>query len=375
MTTPSPPPSPDRAADEPERDPWLSHALRHAPDANAAPSPELSDAILRAARAAVRPAAPTVARSRASRLMTWWSWLARPPIAAGFATVMVAVLVGVMWFDQPLDATIARRADAPTPAPTAPPEPPPMAATPAQPPEPTSPIAETTAPRAAAEAVQDAAKKDSAGRGATARESEAEARRVAPRPALAAKREESKPATAPSPSPPPPPAAPMATPTPAPFSDNTAPAPARDEALAERRGSAESAGALAKAAPSAQSAMALRARSASPVSPLLIDAPERWRWQRGGADAPRAMTPALQRWIAELNQSARWEPSASLGAAYAPGGGGALMLWRDGAPYATLQIGADAVRLQLLNGGGTLSTALEPATAAALQSSLLAATP
>ena len=51
-----------------ERDAWLREALRHAPDAGAAPPPLLSDAILAKARAAAAEAAPPATpRTRAAR--------------------------------------------------------------------------------------------------------------------------------------------------------------------------------------------------------------------------------------------------------------------------------------------------------------------
>jgi hypothetical protein len=75
------------------RDAHLLAALRHAPDRDALPPREVSERILAAARAAVRPAR----RTRAP----WWqrlgAWLARPQVAAAFGTLAVASLVGVMW--------------------------------------------------------------------------------------------------------------------------------------------------------------------------------------------------------------------------------------------------------------------------------------
>jgi hypothetical protein len=114
----------------------------------------------------------------------------------------------------------------------------------------------------------------------------------------------------------------------------------------------------------------LRAQGAgSGAAPFVIDAPDRWRWQRGGE--PQAMTPALQAWIEQLHQSARWRPAGEP----TPTAGDAevLVLWRDGAPYATIQIGPDTARLTL-RGRPPLTTPLTPATSAALTSSLLAAT-
>jgi hypothetical protein len=97
------------------RDAWLSQALRHAPDSNAAPPTALSEAILAEARAAATrstlsfPRRPHVgARALGDVLLSWWTALARPPVAAAFASLMVATLVGVMWWDRPMDETTPR---------------------------------------------------------------------------------------------------------------------------------------------------------------------------------------------------------------------------------------------------------------------------
>jgi hypothetical protein len=101
--------------DDAERDAWLREALRHAPDSGAAPPSAISVAILAEARAAAaRPMATSPAGRAATRAMpthpwlAFWSWLARPPVAAGFASVMAATLVGLMWWDRPMDETLAR---------------------------------------------------------------------------------------------------------------------------------------------------------------------------------------------------------------------------------------------------------------------------
>ena len=76
-----------------ERDAWLREALRHAPDADAAPPRDLSETILAQARAAARAGgAPARAARRRNRVLALWDWLARPPVAAGFASVMAATL-------------------------------------------------------------------------------------------------------------------------------------------------------------------------------------------------------------------------------------------------------------------------------------------
>jgi len=101
---------PRPGGDDAERDLWLREALRHAPDAEAAPPPALRDSILAQARAAARTAAPAAGRGDstglADRIAAFWSWLARPPVAAGFASVMAATLVGMLWWDRPIDETL-----------------------------------------------------------------------------------------------------------------------------------------------------------------------------------------------------------------------------------------------------------------------------
>jgi hypothetical protein len=95
-----------------ERDAWLREALRHAPDADAVPPSGVSEAILLKARAAARGGlAPRHVASRgasANPLTALWDWLARPPVAAGFASVMAATLVGLMWWDRPMDESMPR---------------------------------------------------------------------------------------------------------------------------------------------------------------------------------------------------------------------------------------------------------------------------
>ena len=107
-----------RAAGEPmsgpEHDAWLREALRHAPDAGAAPPPTLRDAILAEARAAARTAASGRATPLLGRALEFWSWLARPQVAAGFASVMAATLVGMLWWDRPIDETMLPPPASPT---------------------------------------------------------------------------------------------------------------------------------------------------------------------------------------------------------------------------------------------------------------------
>ena len=307
--------------DDPARDAWLSQALRHAPDADAAPPAELSDAILRQARNAVK-APHTAAPVRANPLLRLWSWLARPAVAAGFATVMVATLVGVMWWDRPLDESLSRPeapAAAPAPAPAAAPAP-----TPAR----------------------DEAK-------AVARTEQEAPRTTAPPPPPAPKRERAATGRIVNAAPP----AGGAT---------AEPAPAREEA-AEQRSAPAPAQALAKAAPAAS--LSLRRQEADAMTPA-IDQPEHWTWQRSAGT--QAMTPALQRWLTQLDRVARWRPAA--GAAPAAADGNVLQLWRDGTLRTTITLGDDAVWLSPA-GGAPVTAPLSSAAAASLKSTLIEATP
>jgi len=121
-----------------EHDAYLRSALRHAPDAALAPPDALDHAILRRARSATadvdagspvsipsprenpRKHRPSASDSRLGRIVTGlagaWSWLARPAVASGFAGVMVATLVGVMWWGRPLDEAMPGRYEPPAPS-------------------------------------------------------------------------------------------------------------------------------------------------------------------------------------------------------------------------------------------------------------------
>lgn len=349
--------------DEPPRDAWLREALRHAPDADAAPSPELSAAILRQARDAVKVAARPAAASHP--LLQLWSWLARPPVAAGFATVMVATLVGVMWWDKPLDETLPRSepppatvaqssAPAPTPAPA-----PASIATPLAAAAP--PPAQEEAAKAAARAAKEAAP------ATTARRDDARERASTERSRSKASDESRTRSAAPAATPPPP----AASPAPAPANESPAKpaiADARDDAAAVQRGAAAQGFAKSAPAPAPAAAPAQRRQEAATLTPV-IDQPERWTWQRGGAE--QAMTPGLQRWLVQLDRAIRWQPADT-----APPADGVvvLRLRRDGTLHATLQLGSDTAWLTPA-GGAPVMAPLSPATAAVLQAALIAATP
>jgi len=326
--------------DEPARDAWLNQALRHAPDAEAAPPAALSEAILREARNAVTPSRAAAPSRTMNPLLRWWSWLARPPVAAGFATVMVATLVGVMWWDRPLDA-FAPQPDVPAA---------------------TAPTTQDKNPVAQAPAVTAVPPERDESR-AVARSEADKPRSIAPPPATQ-RRERAAASRAPTPAAatgelqartadaaPPPEAA--AAPAPAPMS---APAAVADSAAKS-----------ATAPPGA--GLMLRRQEAEPLTPL-IDQPQRWAWQRGAGR--QAATPALQRWLAQLDRTVRWRAANSTVPAAADGD--VLQLWRDDTLRATIVLGDDAVWLTPA-GGTPLMAPLSPDAAAALKSALIAATP
>lgn len=311
-----------------DRDAWLAHALRHAPDANADAPPALSDAILREARAAAR---PLTAPGRSERIdpLAWltaaWGWLARPPVAAGFASLMVATLVGVIWWDQPLDQSLPRAPEV-------------VSSTPQVRAEPAPSAAETAAPVAPkpAEARGGAADKNEAGK--TAR---------APRPADEPTRQRSAAEAAPvgAAAAPPPAAFPAAPPAPAPqaaaessgqVSADTA-APSRNDPRTFQGSAASPALAKARSADASDAPLAtLRAR----IAPQ----PERWRWQREpGASQP--MNAAVQGWLAELERqtTSRWQANADT-SEHSPAG--SLRLLHDGVLQATLGFTGSAVWIE-----------------------------
>ena len=376
-----------------ERDAWLAQALRHAPDANADAPPSLTETILREARAAaVTPAAQAAARHAAPGPLQWlasaWDWLARPPVAAGFASVMVATLVGVMWWDQPLDENLPRAPEVVSATPQARAEvvPPAVVAAAlstrdAQPvrPESTAPAPET--PTGALAAQARLADKNAA-------EKSARVSRAAEEPAPARSAADTAPAVAAA-APPPAafPAAPQAAATtneavspserrresPAPAAKALAesPAPAATDRAASPHNDLR---ALQGAADPAALAKA-RAADAddTPLAPLrnrIAQQPERWRWQRG-AGSPQAMTAAVQGWLAEVDRQtvAHWQAGAK---STAPEPANTLRLFRDGALQATLGLAGAGVWIE----ASTASVATLPEGAAeSLRKALAEATP
>lgn len=279
--------------DETERDAWLSEALRHAPDAQAAPPSALSDAILRQARAATKPASSLVTARPKPAWAAAWDWLARPPVAAGFASVMVAALVGSAWWDQPIDPPSAR-----PPAADALPAAAPLPAPPVQPAPATAPVPSV------APAAGDLAQRSTA--------------KAAPPPQV--ERELAAPDS-------------LARSAPLPRRNETAPEP-----FAERRAAADTAPAM----PRHEDADSPRPAALGAVLASVGAQPGRWQWQRGGPVQP--MTPALQRWLGRLDAAtaARWRNDLNTASA---GEASVLRLYRDGALAATLRIDDESVAL------------------------------
>ncbi len=370
-----------RPDDAVPRDAWLREALRHAPDADAAAPPALSDVILRQARAAAaadaRPARPA-SPSFGARIAAAWAWLGRPPVAASFASVMVAGVVGLMWWNRPLeeslpprDATLAAAAPAASPSPPAPPPAPAPAPAPAP-----LPAEVAAAPVAAAPPPPKAVARRQA-------PTHAPAPPAAPTAAAEA-------AVAPPPAPLPLPVPMLADAAPrgaAVESERRAMATAREER--DDRGRALAA--LSKAAPAAASPAAGPALAAAPAlrraaapdaaarTPLaalresLAAQPERWRWQRD-AGGPRTVEPALQQWLARADAAADPRGSAeSTGAAATASDAVAVQFWFDERLHTTLRVDAASLVVEPA-GGPPRRVELPAADIAALRDALERAT-
>ena len=348
--------------DKVPRDDWLRQALRHAPDADAAPSHKVDESILRMGRAAVaprveRPVHATPAPLPASGgwaegLAALWAWLARPPVAAGFAGVMVATLVGVMWWGR-------------SPEEMRPPQEVPVAAAPSTP---TERAAEPAAPPPAPATLPEAARKGAeASRMAAATPApEAPARKLAAAPPPKA---EAPVVAAPPPAPAPAPA-PAAMPA-APPAQNAATADmaSRARESEERRDLAAAKLATAAGAAASQATAAASTALETPgFSNLRFEIrrkPAAWTWTRDDG-AVRPMDDATEAWIAQTDRSARtvWQA----GAVGADQSTTTLRFTRDGVVRAVLRLGPTGMRLT--RGGKTESAELSRGQAAALLSSL-----
>ena len=338
------------------RDPHLREALRHAPDAQLQAPPQLSELILKEARAKARDpkpadnAAPRWARSV-------WDWLARPAVATGFAGVMAATLVGLMWWDQPMDEALPRSpvpAAAPTVAKPAAPEAPAV--------ERKQPAPEAPAPSPKPEP-EPKRKKSEAPSGAPGT-STAPTRSDAPAPRQERVERDTRDATAGAfggsaevarPAPPPAPA-PMAAPAPAPAAappvvsaDASADAAlaqarAQEEEQKRERSSMAPAEALSRRATAKAQLNESRlqregeafTRVASVRAAIAAD-PSRWAWQRANGTT-QAMGDAVYAWLAQLDSGTgtQWQPRAARETA-APRGR-ALALLRDGQVMHSFQL-------------------------------------
>ena len=324
------------------RDAWLREALRHAPDAEAAPPPKLNESILRMGRAAVAPREarkpsalphgapplPSGTVAGGGMLASLWVWLARPPVAAGVAVVFLSTVVGVMWMGRPIEEAM-----------------PPREETVAAAPPPAPPAADSSA------------------------DSSADRRREAAQMPEVAKSAAPSAAPAPAPAAATPAAPPMvaAAPPQPPAATNDV---AREAATAERREAG--AARMAAAAPAPMQSAAPAAPASAIETPSLsnlrfeirrkVDA---WSWQRDDGEL-RPMNDAMQDWIAQADRTARpaWQPGAAAGASVTT----TLRFTRDGTLRAVLRIGPSG--LQLTRGGKTESVELSRGQLAALQASL-----
>jgi hypothetical protein len=276
------------------RDPHLLAALRHAPDRDALPPPELSARILAAARDAVR---PLPAASPWSRFANWW---VQPQVGAAFATLALATLLGVMWSTHE-----------PPAAPTAPS---PLAkAPPAVPAMPLAPPMTVPAPAAEPRTAAKAERRQAPAREASARAVD-EARPATtpsaasppPAEAVVAKTDAAPPAPLPPAAPPPAMAA-----APAPLAESAR--RARDD-RADRATAMNEPGALAAGRAAAPATLSLAARP--PLDPLqVLDATpsEAWTWSGSALRGERAHgEPQRALWAAmrEATQN-RWQPAAT----------------------------------------------------------------
>jgi hypothetical protein len=363
--------------DEPDggvsHDAWLREALRHAPDADALPPSALSETILRQARSAAAAPAALPVPTFGARIAAAWAWLGRPPVAAGFASVMVAGVVGLMWWDRPLEESMPPRdvaAAAPAQAPSAapittatPPAPSPPAAIAATPAPTTTEPVRATPRRAAAPAVARPRADDHAPAATTAPMSETTAAAgaaagPAPRAAESVARAD---------------ASPPAAPVPAEREARSA-AAAADVRQAERNERARSMAALSKAAPTAQ-----RRDTAAPITVLrgaVAAQPDRWRWRRETGE-PRAVEPAFESWLGQLESAtaSRWQAEPADAAAGSRPEATDLQLWLDGRLHGTLRLDAGGVGYEpALAPAGRQRADLPAAAAAALRAALDQAT-
>jgi hypothetical protein len=332
---------------EPAVDPHLLAALRHAPDRDAEPPPQVTARILAAARDAVRPPVPS-----APSWQRLAAWFARPQVGAAFATLAVATLVGVMWstHEPPVLMPAPTEGAAPSPVPHAPPRalappPAPVTATPAAPaPERAPAPAALERRKAQAERRQEVAREAAAPTAADAA--------PAPTPAVPAQapaKVAADAAAAPTAAAPAEAAAKADAVAPA-LPSGTAAAPPPTAAAAEARARGERAatnelGALASgraSAPAAALSLAQRERLFDPLQALDAAGMDGSVWILAGAAGERAHgEPQHALWAALRQATAgRWQPHSS-----AP----------SSAPWLVLRQGGQRTTFRLADGALTVT--------------------
>jgi hypothetical protein len=366
-----------------EHDAWLREALRHAPDALVTPPASVSELILREAQAKARSAAPAAAVPRPTGFAAFWAWLARPQVAAGAASVMIATVAGVMWWDRPVEdyrEPVVAQAPAPAAAPATP-----AAEVAADARAPQAPMREEKLAQAESAAKRAAPSRDAKGeqskqrtQNAAGRSADEELqRRQAPlaqpeprafpatpgdRPPATAAGAVVDSATATTATKPNPPAAPPAPVTMAPELRMAKPAPAPSRAREQSE--------FASSSELQKSARSLAAPAPADIAELrrsLASEPQRWTWQRG-AGSPQPANERLRNWLAQVDAAipARWQQSRTGALGAAASAPTELRLWRDGRLAATLHLGGGMLRLE--------SPATESGAASVLQAPIDAAT-
>jgi hypothetical protein len=252
---------PSRTGDQPapaaaQRDAYLHAALRHAPDLDQRPPAPLSKSIRRAAHEAAAARKRRGPAGVLDRAASWFDALVRQPsLATGLAGVMVATVVGLMWWDESLPPAVRE-----VPPPAAPaPEPTLQAPATAQPSAATEP--EAAAQRAARSAAPVAAAAPAPGAAEASGKADARAQAT---PALEAHSGTT--------------AAAPATPAPTAKSAPRLEAPAADAARHDT-----SRGATLRQPPAAAPAGAVLERHAAaagpPPLPQILRDPPAWLWQ------------------------------------------------------------------------------------------------
>lgn len=374
---------PDIERDDIEHDRHLRQALRHAPDADAAPPAALRELILRQAQAKAREGRPAAAAtpSVGQRL---WDWIGRPRFAGALAGVMVIGFAGLLWRDRPpeeaLPPRVAMQAPA-APAPVAEPAPVEQEKVKAAPAgeAPAPAPAQAQAPRvekpkpAAPHRAEEAKRRDAAAdsRGIVAEETTLQM----PGPTAAA-----PPAAAPAPLPAPaPPAAPRSPDSGAGAKAERSRNESRERSSETPDQSARVAAKMAAPAPMAAAPEAAAIASFAAAGPAIAQLRQqisgeatRWYWQRpGGPQHP--FDNAVSRWLGRLESAShgRWQSLGNV----RPAPGTELQLLRDGEVTQRLQLTDDALVWERRDVGETLRAPLDAATLASLRQALEAATP